>query len=188
MAPGSSAAGLQTNPARLATPPDLPGLSSALGGEWRSGCFVVERRWEPSARYGREAIGTLAQRLEEAAGDAVLYTSGTSSAPACPPFVFFDLETTGLSGGAGTQAFLVGCAWFDSAGCFVTRQFLLTQYADERAMLETVAAELANGGRSSASTASRSTRRCSRRAICFIVSRGTGRQLPHVDCCIRRRF
>ena len=29
--------------------------------------------------------------------------------------LFIDLETTGLSGGAGTVAFLVGCGWFDSA-------------------------------------------------------------------------
>ena len=27
--------------------------------------------------------------------------------------LFVDLETTGLAGGAGTFAFLVGCAWFD---------------------------------------------------------------------------
>ena len=28
--------------------------------------------------------------------------------------VFFDIETTGLSGGAGTIAFLAGCGWFDA--------------------------------------------------------------------------
>ena len=38
--------------------------------------------------------------------------------PAHPPFVFFDLETTGLSGGAGTYAFLVGCGAFDAEGGF----------------------------------------------------------------------
>jgi hypothetical protein len=76
--------------------------------------------------------------------------------------VFFDLETTGLSGGAGTLAFLVGCGWFDDDGAFVTRQFLLARYADERMLLEAVAAELGAPARSSASTASRSTRRCSK--------------------------
>ena len=30
--------------------------------------------------------------------------------------VFFDIETTGLSGGAGTLAFLVGCGWFEDDG------------------------------------------------------------------------
>ena len=60
--------------------------------------------------------------------------------------MFFDLETTGLSGGAGTLAFLVGCGWFDDDGGFVTRQFLLARHADERALLEAVAAELARAG------------------------------------------
>jgi uncharacterized protein YprB with RNaseH-like and TPR domain len=137
--PGPKGPGLPDRPA----PPAFPDLVTALGGIWCGGCFVVERRWDPAARHGCEAVGTLAERLEEASGDAVLYTSGT---PARAPFVFFDLETTGLSGGAGTQAFLVGCARFEADGSFVTRQFLLTQYADERPLLETVSAELARAG------------------------------------------
>ena len=52
--------------------------------------------------------------------------------------LFVDLETTGLSGGAGTVAFLVGCGWFDM-GAFQVRQFLLTSYASERALLCAVA-------------------------------------------------
>jgi uncharacterized protein len=69
-----------------------------------------------------------------------------AGAPARPPFVFFDLETTGLSGGAGTHAFLVGCASFDADGGFVTRQYLMTRYADEQPLLAAVAAELARAG------------------------------------------
>jgi uncharacterized protein len=52
--------------------------------------------------------------------------------------IFLDLETTGLSGGAGTVAFLVGCGWFDM-GAFQVRQFLLTSHASERALLTAVA-------------------------------------------------
>ena len=52
--------------------------------------------------------------------------------------VFIDLETTGLSGGAGTVAFLVGCGFYD-LGAFQVRQFLLTSYAAERALLSAVA-------------------------------------------------
>lgn len=118
-----------------------------LGGDWchahGAPCFVVERRWPASARHGRERIGSLAERLEEGSSEAALFTSGV---PAGPPFVFFDLETTGLSGGAGTLAFLVGCGFFDAEGAFVTRQFLLTQYADERPVLDAVAAELGRAG------------------------------------------
>jgi hypothetical protein len=52
--------------------------------------------------------------------------------------VFIDLETTGLSGGAGTVAFLVGCGFYD-LGAFQVRQFLLTSYSAERALLTAVA-------------------------------------------------
>ncbi len=55
-----------------------------------------------------------------------------------PRTIFIDLETTGLSGGAGTVAFLVGCGFFD-LGAFQVRQFLLTSYASERALLHAVA-------------------------------------------------
>ena len=85
----------------------------------------------------------MARRLACAETHAPLLTS---AAPARPPFLFFDIETTGLSGGAGTYAFLVGCAWFCDDGAFLTRQYLLTSHGDERPMLESVAGELARAG------------------------------------------
>src|SRR5262249_21897386 len=69
-----------------------------------------------------------------------------SASSAGPPFVFFDLETTGLSGGAGTQAFLVGVGWFEDDGSFTTRQHLLLRHADEPAMLNAVARDLDRAG------------------------------------------
>ena len=51
-----------------------------------------------------------------------------------PSLLFFDLETTGLSGGAGTYTFLVGFGSFDEEG-FRTRQFFLRGYGEERALL-----------------------------------------------------
>jgi uncharacterized protein YprB with RNaseH-like and TPR domain len=119
-----------------------PDPLSALGGEWRGRVFVVERRSPPAARHGRDAVGTFAECLDESSAAASLY----GGAGARAPFMFFDLETTGLSGGAGTQAFLVGCAWFDDEAAFVTRQYLLTRHADERPLLDAVASELARAG------------------------------------------
>src|SRR6202521_3608518 len=117
-------------------------LERVLGGEWRedrgSRCFVVERRVEADARCGRVRVGDLAAWHERAAAHAPMLTAG---APARPPFVFFDLETTGLSGGAGTYAFLVGCGRFADVGAFLTQQYVLPAFADERSMLETVARE-----------------------------------------------
>jgi uncharacterized protein len=120
-------------------------LEAQLGGEWRAcggvRCFVVERRVEASVVYGRETVGALAALLRSSAQEAALIAGG-----ARPPFLFIDLETTGLSGGAGTHAFLVGCASFDDGGAFVTRQYLLTRFADERPVLAAVATELARAG------------------------------------------
>jgi uncharacterized protein len=125
---------------------------SALGGDWRDGCFVVERRWEPSSGHGNAAIGAIARCLDEASAEARLFTGlrhrdeMTTVPDTSSPFVFLDLETTGLCGGAGTYAFLVGCGWFEGDGGFVTRQFVLTRFADERPLLETVTGELARAG------------------------------------------
>ena len=118
-------------------------LETLLDGRWHGHCFIVERRLAPDARYGRTTIGDLAARLRESAHEAPLVCS---SAMARPPFVFFDLETTGLSGGAGTQAFLVGCGWFEDDGALTTRQYLLARYSDERAMLAAVADDLGRAG------------------------------------------
>lgn len=146
--PGAS---IGTAPAVVGADPCVGPIShdvaAILGGEWRRGatgqaCFVVERRWDPAARYGCVTVGEVAESFRQAPDAAALFAGG---APAGPPFVFFDLETTGLSGGAGTHAFLVGCGWFDHEA-FVTRQFLMTKYTDERALLETVAGELARAG------------------------------------------
>lgn len=135
----------------LERPAPLPGsqtLEAALGGGWvESGAtrsFVVERREARDAWHGAVQVGALAAALSDTYGEAALLMSGDTAVR--PPFVFFDLETTGLSGGAGTYAFLVGCGWFESDGAFVMRQYLLPRASDEHAMLRAVAAEFAKAG------------------------------------------
>jgi uncharacterized protein YprB with RNaseH-like and TPR domain len=124
----------------------LKRLEEALGGRWceHAGLrlFVIERRGDPVVRHGQTNVGEIATCLDEASAEARLLAGEQAKAP----FVFFDLETTGLSGGAGTLAFLIGCAWFDGDGGFVTRQFLLTSVADEHATLLAVARELEAAG------------------------------------------
>ena len=56
--------------------------------------------------------------------------------------LFLDTETTGLGGGAGILAFLVGMAWFDDDGRFVLEQLLLRSPADEPALLREVDARI----------------------------------------------
>lgn len=49
--------------------------------------------------------------------------------------LFLDTETTGLAGGTGTNAFLVGAGYFDG-DAFTLRQYFMRSPAEERSMLE----------------------------------------------------
>ena len=59
--------------------------------------------------------------------------------------VFLDTETTGLSGGTGTVAFLVGLAWRDDGGLSFV-QFFLSDFNQEDALLWAVGQYLENAG------------------------------------------
>jgi uncharacterized protein len=119
---------------------DIDRVADVLGGRVVTNkhgrALVVDRRYESDRFHGSRRVGDC--HLED--GDLLRLLD-----PGLPPLdgpgertLFVDLETTGLSGGAGTVAFLVGCGWFDM-GAFQVRQFLLTSYASERALLCAVA-------------------------------------------------
>jgi len=57
-------------------------------------------------------------------------------------WLFLDTETTGLSGGTGTYAFLIGIAWWDSGGLQV-EQFLMRDFSEEHSVLLELADRLA---------------------------------------------
>ena len=116
---------------------DIGRMGELLGGRAArtnfGECLVIDRRYESDRWHGDVRIGDCA--LPGADGLRVLdpHLAGTHESPT----LFIDLETTGISGGAGTVAFLVGCGYFD-LGAFQVRQFLLTSYAAERALLAAV--------------------------------------------------
>ena len=56
-------------------------------------------------------------------------------------WLFLDTETTGLAGGTGTYAFLVGIAWWDSGGLEV-EQFFMRDHAEEHSLLQALAERL----------------------------------------------
>lgn len=128
---------------------DLDQVGALLGGrpvDTPFGrCLIVDRRYEADRCHGQIRIGDC--EVDDFDSLAILDPSLTDSFRGLTPVdplrtfprtVFIDLETTGLSGGAGTVAFLVGCGYFD-LGAFQVRQFLLTSYASERALLYAVA-------------------------------------------------
>lgn len=57
-------------------------------------------------------------------------------------WLFLDTETTGLSGGTGTYAFLVGLGWWESSG-FVVEQFFMPDHSEEASLLLDLSQRLA---------------------------------------------
>jgi uncharacterized protein YprB with RNaseH-like and TPR domain len=115
--------------------PEVRGVSERhAGGD--EACVVIDERYAAHRSHGRRSIEACAP-----VADAPLHLFDprlASSGDWARRVVFFDIETTGLSGGAGTMAFLAGCGWFEPDG-FVVRQFFLASPAGERAMLEALA-------------------------------------------------
>ena len=112
--------------------------AEVLGGAWHDALghrfVVVERKYPPGHRHGHV---TVADGLPPSAG-AWPALDLLARAQCRDRLLFVDLETTGLAGGAGTYAFLVGCAWFDG-GSFRIRQYLMSNPIVERAMLASIA-------------------------------------------------
>ena len=137
---GADAGGAATHAsdAEAADAPRSEDPAETLGGQWRESrghrFVVIDRKYSPGYRHGRMAV---ADSLPPADGmwPFLPLLAGTSCRGR---LLFVDLETTGLVGGAGSYAFLVGCAWFDG-GVFRVRQFFLSSFAGERGLLEAVA-------------------------------------------------
>jgi uncharacterized protein len=127
-------------------------VAEGLGGAWleepTGSCLVVDRDYAGGFPHGSGRVDDYAaaavqcrQGLDLLSATGRERASDGQSADGSERMLFFDLETTGLSGGTGTYAFLVGCGYFE-AGRFRTRQFFLTGYAEERGLLMAVARSL----------------------------------------------
>ena len=57
-------------------------------------------------------------------------------------WLFLDTETTGLAGGTGTYAFLVGIAWWEGNG-FVVEQYFMRDHSDEPSLMTELSERLA---------------------------------------------
>lgn len=114
----------------------LPGqqAENSLGRYW-----TIEKFYPAHRRHGTVEIS----RLSELTGDLLTGVS-RGEIPPCSPqrWAFLDTETTGLSGGTGTCAFLVGIGTVEEAG-FRVRLFFMRDYDEEAAMLRGVADLLA---------------------------------------------
>lgn len=98
--------------------------------------LCVEYRYPFSHSHGRFHLGALQQENLQALCGVL-----KDQAFLCPTdpgsLLFMDTETTGLHGGAGTYAFMVGLGYFTEAE-FVLCQYMMEDYHQEFAMLDAV--------------------------------------------------
>jgi len=119
-------------------------IADTLGGDVleRDGgvAIVVERFYPADHHHGLLRIGDVPGCALAAAPELSLLGGVPEPLDRAPrALLFVDLETTGLAGGAGTYAFLVGCAFFEPHG-FRIRQYFLPGYQHERRLLAEVEA------------------------------------------------
>ncbi|MBA4396122.1 MAG: hypothetical protein C0394_01840 [Syntrophus sp. (in: bacteria)] len=95
-------------------------------------CFVQESPVDAGARHGHRRVGDFAGVSMEAA--AFLANDASLAGYRLEEGLFLDTETTGLAGGTGTMAFLIGLGWFDR-GRFIVRQIFARDFTEERAAL-----------------------------------------------------
>ena len=95
-------------------------------------CYTLETRVE-----------NLSQQVHTLSAEVVRLLQGIDVEKniAIEDVLFIDTETTGLSGGAGTLAFLTGCGRFTKEG-FLVRQYLMRDYPEENSMLQRVIEEI----------------------------------------------
>lgn len=116
--------------------------------EWMSGQvvetpygwhFETEKLWERHRRHGSMDISNLIELPEDLLGPL----SGGEVRDSPPGrWAFLDTETTGLAGGTGTYAFLVGVGRICPEG-FRLRQFFMRDYGEESSLLWALAQHLA---------------------------------------------
>jgi uncharacterized protein YprB with RNaseH-like and TPR domain len=138
--------GVKTGLTDLAPAKPAPGSShdidSVVAGAYhsthRGDVFIVEQRYTREYRHGLSPIvcSSPLSVISQWANDPRLAEIPLSR------FAFLDTETSGLSGGTGTYAFMVGIGRFVDDQ-FVLRQFFMRDPAEEPAMLEAIAQFLA---------------------------------------------
>jgi uncharacterized protein YprB with RNaseH-like and TPR domain len=118
------------------------GIDSVVAGAFlptpRGEVFAVEQIYAPDYCHGISPIvcSLPLSLVAQWANDSRLAELPLSS------FAFLDTETSGLAGGTGTYAFMVGIGRFVKDQ-FVLRQFFMRDPAEEPAMLEAIATFLA---------------------------------------------
>jgi uncharacterized protein YprB with RNaseH-like and TPR domain len=100
--------------------------------------YEIDKLFERHRRHGSVGI----MDLEGLPGD-LLHPISNGLIDGVPPekWAFLDTETTGLAGGAGTYAFLIGVGSITPQG-FLVRQFFMREFGEETSLLHGLSAYL----------------------------------------------
>ncbi|NOZ61588.1 MAG: tetratricopeptide repeat protein [Calditrichaeota bacterium] len=111
-------------------------IESVIPGENYKSAFVISHKYDGDYVHGDIALGEAlklsSSYLQLAGKDANLIDLNLEKS------LFFDTETTGLSGGSGTYIFLAGFGYF-ADNQFHVKQFFLRHPGEENAMLHVIA-------------------------------------------------
>ncbi len=135
--PAGDASELRRRLEKIHRPPATPPLEEFLGGTWvertEGRTLIVDRDFGFDHQHGNISLDSILKL----AGSELDVLATNADFKRFSPFetLFLDTETTGLSGGTGTCAFLVGVGYFES-NHFRIRQFFLPGYQHERAFLK----------------------------------------------------
>jgi hypothetical protein len=125
-------------PAAPRPEPTRTELPFALEHTDRGPLWISRTRTPPAARVGRAPL--VAARHAEPSMLSLLALDPELSGCDVRRALYLDTETTGLQGGTGNVAFLVGMAFYDEeAGAFVLEQALLRRLGEEGPILDLVA-------------------------------------------------
>ncbi len=134
--------GMASRPATRRAPEEEDALSRLLGAAIASnhyGEHVSVSNWFSTPEFAEPSAATLELLCRTR---DVAHSKRTQAALADPAkWLFLDTETTGLNGGTGTYAFLIGLAWWDSAGLQV-EQFFMRDFHEEHSILHELSARL----------------------------------------------
>lgn len=133
---------LERSPIERGKPPrdvDFPELPFVAEETPHGTLHARARRLSAAHRVGNVHV----HPAEVARADVLALLALDASLAGCDPSraLYLDTETTGLSGGTGTVAFLVGLAYWD--GGWVTEQLLVRQLGEEAPMLARVSERIA---------------------------------------------
>src|SRR5882724_9186140 len=131
-------------PTALRAPDEEDSLARLLGAGVAKNHFgehLSVRNWFSTPEYSEASSASL-DLLSRTRDESL--SRRTRAALADPEkWLFLDTETTGLAGGTGTYAFLVGLAWWDAGGLQV-EQFFMRDFSEEHSLLHELSARVAS--------------------------------------------